>query len=193
MLRPTNFKMKTILALFALLFASTAFAETPPIAPPPQPAQVNEVDYKQAFLKLVYDKSVLYSGKVEDATSKAIDYAAAEAKPMMEEYIKYEIIDHICDALPTFIFWCGSISILLFIVWRANVNDEWTEGKIVCAVCACFAILIGTFGVFTGAPDSPRRHNTSVFEDVKLAVQAGVSPRIYIAKQLGTYISNLRK
>lgn len=170
--------MKKLL-LIASLFATSLFAETTPVVSAPvevsQPAKVN--DAKDAFMTFLLTKIDKYSTKMEDTMGNAITLAEKEAKPLMEEFIRWRIISHGFKFFATFFVWCISLFYLRRNIRIAgdNINTysrEWRGSTGVYAgvnIVVSFALAIITLCNIPNLLDF---------------IQAIVAPRIYIMDQL---------
>jgi hypothetical protein len=83
--------------LIGLVFATSLRSEE---AKPEAPKQEVKADaYKDPFLNLAYEKTKLYSGKMEGALAKAIDITEKEAPGLARDYIKWRICYHALNIL----------------------------------------------------------------------------------------------
>lgn len=178
-------KFKIIaLLMFCLLPVLGISQEAQPVKPKPS----------EEFMSFIVEKAKLYTEKGEMAISKSVDFAMKEAAPTADQFIKWRIISHIIDALPSLMFFTVSFSsIVLFNfilkkpLWNSEgSNDHPTKFGIVLFI-SCIFLFISFFGVFINSP-SPR--GTSAIQDLKLATQAAVAPRIYIIEQVTEFIKD---
>jgi hypothetical protein len=171
---------RVILALTAFAFAlvSAALADDSAAQSPanqPQADQSAKVSVqastKDAFLQFALEKAKQYTGVVEDAVSKAIDVASQEAKPMMEEYLRWKAWYHgiigigVVGGLVVFALVCGVSWIIV-----SQTNSEVMFGVGVVSTIGTFILVLLTASV--GA------------SNLMSFIQLQVAPRIYLIEQL---------
>lgn len=170
--------MKKLL-LIASLFATSLFAETTPVVSVPvevsQPAKVN--DTRDAFMTFLLAKMDKYSTAMEDTMGNAIILAEKEAKPLMEEFIRWRIISNGFWFFAPFFTCCISLFYLRRNIRIAgdNINKytgEWTGSTGAYAAINIFVsftlVLITSINI----------------QHLLNFIQAIVAPRIYIMDQL---------
>ena len=145
-----------------------------------------KVNYQEAFLKLALQKAEKYSEKGEILAEKTVDLIMKESGPMVEEYIKWKIFDHITDAIPSIV----SLIIGMSMVGALYCSSKWQVGiengrfdSVLAIFAMIFCLLFGILGTFASTHDG-----TSAVKDIKLAVQASITPRIYIMEQVITVL-----
>jgi hypothetical protein len=176
-----SFMKRTILALaaFVLAFVS-ARADDSAAQPPATQPQVEQSAAKvsvqasteDAFLQFALEKAKQYTGVVEDAVSKAIDVASQEAKPMMEEYLRWKAWYHGAWACVGGVIFVVPLFFFLLGIWGAC--HRWSEDAVIplYLLGGIATVIGGIFGLGT------------MFGNLMSFIQIQVVPRIYLIEQL---------
>lgn len=139
-------------------------------APAETPKQEVKVDYKDAFLGLVLEKTKLYSGKMENALGSGLELAQKEAPKLAYEYLRWKLL------LSITIFSANALVLIVAsILICLGVKRNWGDGLfgLMALVFGALPVMISIFYLCSSATD---------------IIQIKTAPRIYLIEQAASLI-----
>lgn len=167
------------IALIAFAFALPigAFAEDSPAeTQKPEVKQEVKIPVKERALAFILEKAETYSGKIETAVGKAVDYAYTEVPLIIQEFLRWRMARSI-----TYVVIYGVLTFLVIrfpIKWKwftEDLADETGGASVAGAVFSCIGSLI--FFCLT----------ISHFLTV---IQIWIAPRVYLIEQVTNLIKS---
>lgn len=173
----------------------TATAAPTPIAPPVAPQAVAPAAPKDAapawtttrdsFLAFALDKAKSYTGKAEEAVSKAVDVASTEAPVLFKEWITWRIWYHALHVVLPLLM----IAVCMLVAYLANRKARWDYGPdnlraVLTIVGWTLSIIFSVFWFFSALVNDPPNTRDREQGHLYSLVQVCAAPRVYTIEQV---------
>jgi len=165
--------IKTILIAFVCYFSVLA---VPAFATNVEAATTKSLNpNKDDVIAFIVGRAERYADKAEEVAGKAVDFAKKEVPQVINEYLRWKMVDHIFSiAYPMFFLIVSFTTICLFYKKADTDNPNF---HLAVTIAGCVGTLI--FSIHT---------LLSLFYDLPVILQIWLAPRVYLLERINDFI-----